>query len=88
MGIDHDVVVNKLGEISCLIPSNGEIVIPSQNLGKPFVLSSDSSLPIVKALYDLAKQVVTDDDKGLIVCPESTGKPKNMFEMFKDLIKK
>lgn len=66
MGIEETTVENKLTNISCHIPSDGDRVVPSLNNGSPFVMSMDMNVPIVKAFYDLVYFVTEDEDKKLL----------------------
>ncbi len=88
MGIGHEIVEEKLGKIDCFIPSDGQVVIPSQNHGEPFALDSDTSKPIVKAMYDLCRLVVKEYDQDLIIMPETEIKQEGVMNMFKNLLKK
>lgn len=89
MGIHHQDVEKRLGQIDCFIPSDGERVIPSLNLGQPFVLTAEPGAPILEAIYNLCRLVATDSDRELIITPAAEDKPDGkVMDFFKKIIRK
>jgi hypothetical protein len=90
MGIHHEDVENQLGPIDCFIPSDGQLVIPSLNMGKPFVLDHPASVPIVKSMYELCMLSVDDVDRDLAEPPKQqiTEQDKSFGRFFKKILNK
>ncbi|MEZ7892583.1 MAG: AAA family ATPase [Candidatus Wallbacteria bacterium] len=88
MGIEPSMVESKLMKISSYIPSDGERVVSSLNNGMPFVTDMKFDIPIVKAIFDLAQFVATDEDKQFFSDkPAQADDAKNILNFFKKLIK-
>lgn len=89
MGIDAQVVVDKVGSISARIPPDDALLIPSLNSGLPFVQEGAPGCAIVQAMYDLAKRVVTDEEREFVVPPQVADKKESAIgDFFKKFMKK